>query len=57
MLTITLFFFQTRFICVAPTFLELNFVDQADLELRDLPASGSEVLGLRGCTTTAWLQN
>jgi hypothetical protein len=28
------------------------FVDQADLELRNLPASASRVLGLKACTTT-----
>jgi hypothetical protein len=28
-------------------------VDQAGLELRNLPASASQVLGLKGCTTTA----
>jgi hypothetical protein len=30
-------------------------VDQAGLELRNLPASASQVLGLKACTTTAWL--
>jgi hypothetical protein len=29
-----------------------HFVDQAGLELRNLPASGSRVLGLKACTTT-----
>jgi hypothetical protein len=29
-------------------------VDQAGLELRNLPASASQVLGLKVCTTTAW---
>jgi hypothetical protein len=28
-------------------------VDQADLELRNLPASASQVLGLKACATTA----
>ena len=32
-----------------------HFVDQAGLELRNLPASASRALGLKGCTTTAWL--
>jgi hypothetical protein len=32
-------------------------VDQADLELRNLPASVSQVLGLQACTTTARLGN
>ena len=30
-------------------------VDQADLELRNLPASASPVLGLKACATTARL--
>ena len=30
-------------------------VDQADLKLRNPPASASQVLGLKVCTTTAWL--
>jgi hypothetical protein len=29
-----------------------HFVDQADLKLRNPPASASQVLGLRACTTT-----
>jgi hypothetical protein len=29
-------------------------VDQAGLELRNPPASASQVLGLKVCTTTAW---
>jgi hypothetical protein len=28
-------------------------VDQADFELRNLPAFASQVLGLKACTTTA----
>jgi hypothetical protein len=32
-----------------------HFVDQVGLELRNLPASASRVLGLKVCTTTAWL--
>jgi hypothetical protein len=31
-------------------------VDQVGLELRNLPASASHVLGLKACTTTARLQ-
>jgi hypothetical protein len=30
-------------------------VDQAGLELRNLLASASQVLGLKACATTAWL--
>jgi hypothetical protein len=32
-------------------------VDQAGLELKNLPASASQVLGLKACTTTAQLQS
>jgi hypothetical protein len=32
-----------------------HFVDQADPELRNPPASASQVLGLKACTTTAQL--
>ena len=35
--------------------LETCSADQADLKLRDLSASASKVLGLKACTTTAWL--
>jgi hypothetical protein len=31
-------------------------VDQAGLKLRNLPASASQVLGLKECATTAWLK-
>jgi hypothetical protein len=31
-------------------------IHQADLKLRNLPASASEVLVLKECTTTAWLK-
>jgi hypothetical protein len=30
-------------------------VDQAGLKLRNLPSSASQLLGLKACTTTAWL--
>jgi hypothetical protein len=45
-------FFKTGFLCVALAVLELTFVDQAGLELRNLPASASQVLGLKAGTTT-----
>jgi hypothetical protein len=32
-----------------------HFVDQAGLELRNLPASASQVLGLKTTTNTHWL--
>jgi hypothetical protein len=40
-------FFETGFLCIALAVLELIFVDQAGLELRNLPASASQVLGLK----------
>jgi hypothetical protein len=40
-----LFFYETGFLCVA----------QASLELRNLPASASQVLVLKACATTAQL--
>ncbi|GAB1292546.1 Transmembrane protein 41B [Apodemus speciosus] len=39
---------QLRFLCIAPAVLELTSVDQAGLELRNPPASASQVLGLQG---------
>jgi hypothetical protein len=32
-------------------------VDQAGLKLRNSPASVSQMLGLKACATTAWLQD
>jgi hypothetical protein len=32
-----------------------HFVDQVGLELRNLPFSASQVLGLKACATTTWL--
>ena len=49
-------FFETGDLCVsAIAVLELALVDQASLQLRDLPASASQVLGLKVCATTAQL--
>jgi hypothetical protein len=39
---------------VFPWCLGTCFEDQADLELRNPPASASQVLGLKACATTAW---
>jgi hypothetical protein len=47
-------FFETGFLCVALTVQEL--IDQAGLELRNLPASASQVLGLKACATTLGLK-
>jgi hypothetical protein len=46
-------YLETGFLCIALAVLELT-VDQADLrtELRNLPASVSQVLGLKACATT-----
>ena len=48
-------FFETGFLCIALAVLELNFVDQAGLQLRNPPAFASRVLGLKACTTTLLL--
>ena len=45
-------FFRTGFLCIALAVLELAFVDQAGLKLRNPPASASRVLGLEACATT-----
>jgi hypothetical protein len=47
--------FETGFLCVVLAVLELTLVVQAGLELRNLPASASHVLGLKACATTARL--
>jgi hypothetical protein len=46
--------FDARFLCVTLVILGLT-IEQAGLELRDLPAPASQVLGLKQCTNTAWL--
>jgi hypothetical protein len=50
-----LFYFRDRVSLYSPDCSGTHFVDQAGLELRNLPASASQVLGLKACTTTAWL--
>jgi hypothetical protein len=45
--------FETGFLCSLGC-LGTHSVDQAGFELRDLPASPSQVLGLKVCTTTSW---
>jgi hypothetical protein len=47
-------FFETGFLC-SPGCPRTHFADQAGLELRNSPASASQMLGLQACTTTAWL--
>ena len=49
------FFSRHGFSVVLESVLELALLDQAGLELRDLPASASQVLGLKVCATTARL--
>jgi hypothetical protein len=49
------FSFRDRVSLCSPCCLGTHSVDQAGLELRNLPASASQVLGLEVCATTAWL--
>jgi hypothetical protein len=49
---ITFFFFQDRVSLYSPDCPGTHFVAQAGLELRNLPASASQVLELKACTTT-----
>ena len=44
-------FFETGFLCSSGC-PGTHSVDQADLELRNSPASASQVLGLKACATT-----
>jgi hypothetical protein len=47
------FVFRDRVSLCSPGCPGTHFVDQAGLELRNLPASASQVLGLKACATTA----
>jgi hypothetical protein len=49
------FFLRDRVSLCSPGCPGTHSVDQAGLELRNLPASASQVLGLKVCTTTAQL--
>jgi hypothetical protein len=49
------FFFRDRNSLCSPGYLVTHSVDQAGLKLRNLPASASQVLGLKACATTARL--
>jgi hypothetical protein len=51
---LVLFYFSRQGFSGCP---RTHFVDQAGLELRNLPASASQVLGLNVCATTAQLLN
>jgi hypothetical protein len=46
-------FFRDRVSLYSPGCPGTHFVDQAGLELRNPPASASQVLGLKACATTA----
>jgi hypothetical protein len=50
--THTFFFFRNRVSLCSPGCPRTHSVDQAGLELRNPPASASQVLGLKACTTT-----
>jgi hypothetical protein len=52
---VVLFCFLRQGFSVEPWSPGTPSVDQAGLELRNLPASASQVLELKVCTTTAWL--
>jgi hypothetical protein len=47
------FFWRGRVSLCSPGCPGTHSVDQAGLELRNLPASASQVLGLKVCATTA----
>jgi hypothetical protein len=49
-------FFQDRVSLCSPGCPGTHFVDQAGFKLRNLPASASQVLGLKACATTARLR-
>jgi hypothetical protein len=49
------FVFQDRVSLYSPDCSGTHFVDQAGLKLRNLPASASQVLGLKVCATTTQL--
>jgi hypothetical protein len=49
-------FFETRVSLYSPVCPGTHFVDQAGLELRNLPASASRVLGLKVCATKPGLK-
>jgi hypothetical protein len=53
---VCLFVFQDRVSLCSPGCPVTHFVDQTGLELRNPPASVSQVLGLKACTTTARLK-
>ena len=54
-LTSNQFFFRDRVSLYSSGCPGTHLVDQAVLKLRSLPASASQVLGLKVCATKAWL--
>jgi hypothetical protein len=54
-LFVCLFVFRDRVSLYSPGCPGTHFVDQAGLELRNPLGSASQVLGLKACTTTVWL--
>jgi hypothetical protein len=50
------FFFRDRVSLYSPGCSGTHFVDQAGLELRNLPASASQVLGLKTCAKCVYLR-
>jgi hypothetical protein len=55
-LFLLLFVFRDAVSLCSPGCPGTLFVDQAGLELRNLPVSASQVLGLKACTTTPQLK-
>jgi hypothetical protein len=47
--------FQDRVSLCSPDCPGTHSIDQADLKLRNLPASASQMLGSKACATTTWL--
>jgi hypothetical protein len=52
---VCLFVFRDRVSLYSPGCPRTHSVNQASLELRNLPASASQVLGLKACATTPGL--
>lgn len=48
-------FFETGLVSLCSPRLFWNSIDHAGLEFRNPPASAFQVLGLKACTSTAWL--
>ena len=49
------FYFHDRVSVYTPSCPETHFEQQPGLELKNLPASASKVLGLKASATTTWL--